>query len=324
MLQQVLKTIRERERFVLTSHARPDGDAIGSVLAARELVCAMGKQADIVMRDPVPVFYRDLPQAGLVKQAESVSGDYDAAIILECDGLPRTGLSGLDAPGRVLVNIDHHGSAKPFAHVNWTDAKACATAQMIFDLAKAAGVRVSAAMATCLYTALLSDTGGFRYQSTNEKTFALAQELVRAGADAAHISQHLFFNNPEAKMRLLGAALSSLKRKDDVAWMLVTQAQMKLAGAIDEDCEGLVNYALSIQGVEVALFFRELAGEKFRVSLRSKGAVNVARLAEHFGGGGHDVASGCSLDGPLSVACERIMEELARVRSAGGKIERTA
>jgi phosphoesterase RecJ-like protein len=165
-------------------------------------------------------------------------------------------------------------------------------------------------MATCLYAAVLTDTGSFCFEGTDDRTFALAQALVRAGADPARIAQNIYFANPEAKMRLLGEALANLKRSGNLIWMFVSRAQMTKTGARDEDCEGLVNYALGIAGIEVAIFFREMADGRYRVSLRSKGAVNVAAVAEQFGGGGHKCASGCSIDGPLSLASERIIERI--------------
>lgn len=308
MLVEVLKHIESRDRFLLTSHARPDGDAIGSVLACCQILRHMGKQAEVVMRDAVPVIYKPLPFADSILQAEGVNGRYDAAIILECDSIQRTRLSGLD--NHFLINIDHHASARPFANVNWIDPEACATAELVYRLAREAKVHITPEVATCLYTAVLTDTGSFAFSGTNERTFALARELVMAGADPVHIAQAVYFSNPASKMRLLGFALRNLHRQGCLAWMSVTQDEMERSEAIEEDCEGLVNYALSIEGVEVAVFFRELPDGRFRVSLRSKGALDVATVAEHFGGGGHRCASGCAVTGPLSMSVARIMGQL--------------
>jgi phosphoesterase RecJ-like protein len=308
MLTEVLKQIDQRHRFLLTSHARPDGDAIGSALACRQILRLMGKEADVVLHDGVPRIYQPLPFAETVVQAERVNGDYEAAIILECDSIQRTRLEGLE--GRFLISIDHHMSGKPFAHVNWIDPRAVATAEMVYRLAREAGVKISAEIATCLYTAVLTDTGSFMFEGTNEHTFELARELVLAGADPAHCARSVYFGHSTAKMRLLGAALSNLHREGALAWISVAQEQMLRCHAKEEDCEGLVNYALSMQGVEVALFFRELPDGRLRVSLRSKGKVDVAAVAEKFGGGGHQCASGCALDGPLPVAAARIINEL--------------
>ena len=310
-VSDVLGHIVAKDRFVVTSHARPDGDAVGSVLACCLVLRSMGKHADVVLSDSVPVLYRPLPMSESVIQAESVNGRFDAAIVLECDSIQRTRLLGLE--DRFLINIDHHLSGKPFAHVNWIDPNACATAELVYRLARAAGVAITPDIATCLYTAVLTDTGSFAYAGTNEHTLQLAKELVHFGADPVRIAQNVYFSSPTSKMRLLGSALSNLHREGALAWMFVSREELERAGALDEDAEGLVNYALGIAGVEVAVFFRELADQRFRVSLRSKGAVNVAGIAEDFGGGGHECASGCSVDGPLSVAAERVLAQL-RIR----------
>jgi phosphoesterase RecJ-like protein len=315
MIDEVLNQIGRRQKFVLTSHARPDGDAVGSVLACGQILRAMGKHADVFLSDGVPYIYKPLPFAETVVVAPSVPAEYEAAIILECDSVQRTRLHGLEK--HYLINIDHHSTARPFANVNWIDPSACATAEMIFRLAREAGVKISSDIATCLYTAVLTDTGSFCFNGTNERTFALAQELVRAGADPSGIAQNVYFSNPTSKMRLLGSALSNLHRDGELAWMYISREHMDRAEATDEDSEGLVNYALAIEGVEVALFFREQADGRFRVSLRSKGAINVASVAERFGGGGHECASGCAMEGPLSVAVERI---LMQFRLLDGKL----
>jgi len=308
MVQEVLKQIGQRDRFVLTSHARPDGDAVGSALACCQILHAMGKEAQVVLRDGVPRIYRSLPQADRVIQADQVNGNYQAAILLECDSIQRTRLSGLE--DRFLISIDHHLSGRPFAHVNWIDPQAVATAEMVYRLAREAGVRISAEIATCLYTAVLTDTGSFMFQGTNQRTFALARELVQAGADPSACARNVYFGHSTAKMRLLGAALSGLQQEGRLAWICVTQKQMQQYQAREEDCEGLVNYVLSIQDVEVAAFFRELPDGRYRVSLRSKGGLNVAAVAEQFGGGGHECASGCAVDGPLSAATELLLARL--------------
>lgn len=308
MVKEVLKHIGERNRFLLTSHARPDGDAVGSALACGQILRQMGKEAEVVLADGVPRIYQPLPFADRVVQAQKVNGNYEAAIILECDSVQRTRLEGLE--NRFLISIDHHLSGRPFANVNWIDPKAVATAELVYRLAREAGVTITPDIATCLYTAVLTDTGAFMFEGTNEHTFSLARELVMAGADPARCARNIYFAHSTAKMRLLGAALSNLHREGPLAWIWITREQMDRCEAREEDCEGLVNYALSIQDVEVAAFFRELPDKRYRVSLRSKGQLNVAAVAAQFGGGGHECASGLSLDGPLSVAVARVIAQL--------------
>jgi phosphoesterase RecJ-like protein len=307
MLDRVLQAIRERQRFVVTSHARPDGDAIGSALACGEILRRMGKQAEVVMHDGVPRIYQSLPFADRVVQASRVPAN-DAVVLMECDGVKRTLLQGLESC--FLISIDHHLSGRNFAHVNWIDPTAMATAELVYRMAMLSGVPIDPDIATCLYTALMTDTGSFMFEGTNECTFAMARELVLAGANPALCARHIYFGHSTAKLRLLGAALANLHREGSLAWIWVTQEQMQRCDAREEDCEGLVNYALSIGDVHVAIFFRELPDGRWRVSLRSKGQVNVSCVAEHFGGGGHKCASGCSLDGPLALVIARVVERL--------------
>ena len=312
MLGEVLKHIEQRNRFVLTSHARADGDAVGSTLACSEILRQLGKQSDVVLHGGVPRVYQSLPFAERIANAERVNGDYDAAILLECDSIQRTRLEGLE--NRFLINIDHHRSGRNFADVNWIDPQAVATAEMVYKLAKQAGVKITPDMATCLYTAVLTDTGAFMFEGVNQHTFELARELVLAGADPVRCARPIYFGHSTAKLRLLGLALSALQREGPLAWIWATQEQMERTGAKEEDCEGLVNYALSIGDVQVAVFFRELPDGRFRVSLRSKGKLDVATIAEQFGGGGHACASGCSVDGPLHAAVESV---LGKIRASG-------
>lgn len=307
-LGQVLQHIQARKYFLVTSHTRPDGDAVGSSLALAQILRKMGKAAEIVLGDSVPVIYKPLPHADTIVHSSRVNGKYDAAIILECDSVVRTRLQGLEE--HFLINIDHHATSKPFADVNWIDPSACAVAEMVFRLAQAAGVKITPEIATCLYTAVLTDTGSFSYSSTNAHTFDLAKRLVEHGADPARIAHNVYFSNPTSKMRLLGAALSGLHREGALAWMTVTRDDMDRTGALEEDCEGLVNYALGIAGIEVAAFFRETSDGRVRISLRSKGAVNVSEIADKFGGGGHECASGFSTPGPIATAEKNVLSEL--------------
>jgi len=307
-LAQVLQEIQQRRRFLVTSHARPDGDAIGSTLALAHILRKMGKSAEIVLGDPVPLLYHPLPGSETIVHSSQVNGDYDAVIILECDSVQRTRLRGLE--NLFLINIDHHASSRPFANINWIDPSAVATAELVFRLAQAAQVKITPEIATCLYTAVLTDTGAFCYAPTNACTFVLAKFLVEHGADPGKIAQSVYFSSPMSKMCLLGAALSRLERDGAITWMSVTRHDMERFGALDEDCEGLVNYALGIAGVEVAIFFREVAHERIRVSIRSKGAVNVAEIAQKFGGGGHECAGGFSTEGPVKEAASRVLAEL--------------
>jgi phosphoesterase RecJ-like protein len=309
-LGAVLKVVRRGQRFALGSHARPDGDAVGSMLACGMMLRQLGKEVDMVSADPVPLIYRGLPCASTIFQTTQLEGDYDAVILLECDGIQRSRLAGLE--GRFLVNIDHHVSGRAFGDVNWIDTDACAVAEMVYRLAKAAGAEVTPEIAACLYAAVLTDTGSFCYEGTDTHVFELARELVGRGADPAGIAREVYFSNPLSKMLLLGAALSNLRREGRLAWLWVTHEDMIHSGAAEEDCEGIVNYAIGIGGVEAAVLLRELPDHRVRLSLRSKGQLDVARIAASFGGGGHRHAGGCTVAGPLRVAIEDILNTMRR------------
>jgi bifunctional oligoribonuclease and PAP phosphatase NrnA len=312
-IAELLTLFRSQPRFLLTSHSRPDGDAIGSVLALAEVLDQLGCKTDILLADPVPSTYSALPNLHRIHHSLSAN-EIDPtgtvpAILLECDGIARTGLLGLE--DRTLVNIDHHASGRAFGSINWIDEHACAVAAMVYRIAVAAGVRITPSMATCLYAAILSDTGTFTYSSTTAHTFALAHDLAAHGADPSQIARDIYFSNPASKIRLLGLALSNLNCEGDIAWAWITAEDMDRIGAGAEDCEGVVNYLISIAGVESAVFLREVPDvSQFRLSIRSKGKLDVARIAEHFGGGGHRNASGCTLNGPLDVAISRILTQL--------------
>jgi bifunctional oligoribonuclease and PAP phosphatase NrnA len=307
-IRPIIDAIHDAQSILVTAHARPDGDAVGSVLACGMMLEQLGKQIEMAFSDRVPLIYRWLPCAQRIRHWQRVEGDFDLVILLECDGIERTRLKGLE--GRRLINIDHHTSGRNFAHLNWIDTDACAVAEQVFTLASTAGVRVTPEMATCLYMAVLTDTGSFCYEGTDAHTFSLAHELVRLGACPAPIAQDVYFSNPMSKMLLLGAALANLRRDGRVAWLWVTTSDMERSNAAEEDCEGIVNYAIGIAGVEVAVFLRELPDHRVRLSLRSKGVVNVAAVAESLGGGGHENASGCTLSGPLPAASDAILARL--------------
>lgn len=304
----ILQVLRQGQRFLVCSHSWPDGDAVGSMLAVGMLLEQMGKRVDLVTADRVPANCRTLPGVDAIRSAIRVHGLYDAVILLECDGLARAKLLGLE--DFFLINIDHHVSGLAFAHLNWIDPEATSVGELVYRLVKAAGATVTPQMATCLYATVLTDTAGFCFGAIQASTFALARDLALAGADPIRIAQDVCFSTSTAKMLLLGAALGNLKREGPLVWLWVTQDDMVRTSAVEEDCEGIVNFAVCISGVEAAAFLRELPEGRIRLSLRSKGKVNVAAIAERLGGGGHENLAGCSLEGPLNLAIGEILAEL--------------
>lgn len=297
MLSQVIELVERRSRFAITSHARPDGDSLGSSLGLYWLLRALGKDADVIMRDAVPAAYRELPGAGEIQVAPLIGGAYDAVFVIECSDISRPGLE--DLTEQFVVNIDHHSTTALFGRINWIDSTASAVGEMIYNLSKAIGVRVSKEIAECVYTALLTDTGSFHYSNTTERTFKIASELVRAGVKPARAAQNVFNSHPWSKLQLLGEVLATARHDETgrVAWMRQSLAMQERTGATEDDSNNFVNYPMSVGEVEAIAFLKEAEPEVYRVSLRSKGATNVARVAERFGGGGHRNAAGCTLYG---------------------------
>ncbi len=310
-ISALLELIRERNSFVISSHLRPDGDAIGSALGLMHLLEAMGKRATVCFVDPIPANFQFLDGK---ERVTSIFPKADAAIFLECDSIERSSIDRAEfeaSPPGLIINIDHHRSGREFADFNWIDPEAAAVGCMIYDLALAAKLPVTRSVAECLYAAILTDTGSFNYPSTSASTFAMAEHLVKSGANPNRIAADVYFSNPPSKVRLLGIALSNIQIDGAVSWSYVTVEEMERVGASVEDCEGVANHLIGIAGVEAAAFLRELPEQnQFRLSLRSRRALDVSVIAESFGGGGHRNASGCSMEGTLAEVTRRIVAQM--------------
>ena len=297
MLSQVVELIETRNRFGITSHIRPDGDSLGSSLGLFWLLRALDKDVEVIMRDPVPSPYLHLPGAEYVRVTHAIDRPYDAVFVIECSDVSRPGLKDLE--NQFVVNIDHHSTTALFGKINWIDSTASAVGEMIYNLCKATGVRVTKSIAECVYTALLTDTGSFHYSNTTERTFKVASELVRLGVRPAKTAEAVFASYPWGRITLLGEVLSTARRDATgrVACMRQTLDMHRRTHSSDEATDGFVNYPLTVGEVEAVALLRELEPGVYRTSLRSKGEVNVARVAGRFGGGGHRNAAGCTLHG---------------------------
>ncbi len=307
MLSQVVELIERNRRFAITSHARPDGDSLGSSLGLFWLLRALGKDSTVIMRDPVPQAYCKLPGATEIQVSNRAEEGYDAVFVIECSDITRPGLLDLDK--EFVVNIDHHSTTALFGQINWIDSTASAVGEMIYNLCKAVGVRVTREIAECVYTALITDTGSFHYSNTSDRTFKVASELVRAGVRPAKIAQSVFNSHPWSKLELLGEVLSTARRDASgrVAWMHQTLEMTRACNATEQDADNFVNYPLSVGEIEAVAFLKECAPGVYRTSLRSKGETNVARVAEKFGGGGHRNAAGCTITGEWKEAEAKII-----------------
>ena len=299
MLSQVVELVEKKDRFAITSHVRPDGDSLGSSLGLYWLLRALDKDVEVTMRDAAPHAYQQLPGAGAIRVTPAVDRPYDAVFVIECSDIDRPGL--IDLEKQFVVNIDHHSTTALFGAINWIDSTASAVGEMIYNLCKATGVRVTKEIAECVYTALLTDTGSFHYSNTTERTFKIASELIRTGVKPAKTAEAIFGSYQWPKIELLSLVLATAKRDDTghIAWMEQTLEMQEQTCASEEDADGFVNYPLSVSEVEAAALFKECSPGVYRTSLRSKGDVNVAKVAEQFGGGGHRNAAGCTLKGNL-------------------------
>lgn len=312
MLSQVVELIENKNTFGITTHIKPDGDGVGSSLGLCWLLRSLGKTAEVIVHGDVPPAYKSLPGADEIRDVKTVDSKYDAIFVIECSDLSRPGIAGLDS--EFTVNIDHHATSEHFGTINWIDSTASAVGEMIYNLCKAIGGRVTKEIAECVYMALVTDTGSFHFSNTTDRTLKVASELVKAGVKPAAISEAVYNNYPWSRVELMRQVMGTIKRHDDgrIASMRQTLEMRRIANAVDGDNNGFVNIPLAARDVLASIYMREIGGDKYRVSLRSKGDINVARVAEKFGGGGHANASGCSVEGDWD---EKEAEIVARLHS---------
>ncbi len=323
MLSQVVELIENKQSFAITTHVRPDGDGIGSSLGLYWLLRSLGKSAEVIVRDGIPAAYAQLPGANEIKQIAEVNGKYDAIFVIECSDLARPGIKGLE--NQFTVNIDHHATSEHFGTINWIDQTASAVGEMIYNLCKAIGGRITREIAECVYLALVTDTGSFHFPNTTDRTLKVASELVKVGVKPAQISEVVYNSYPWSRIELMRQVLATVERNENgaIAWMRQTLEMAESSEAVDGDNNGFVNIPLAAKEVEAVVYMREVQPNIYRVSLRSKGSINVARVAEKFGGGGHKNAAGCRVEGDWDVREKEILATLTNaVEKAHDGIEK--
>lgn len=313
MLQRISELIHNHRSFLLTAHERLDGDALGSELALYHLLTLMGKEATIYNQDRTPENYQFLPASERIVNALPGLDPFEVAIILDCGEVERVGEEGVRiASVPHLVNIDHHVFHKGISDIAMVDPQASSTGELIYRLAVHMGLALTREIAVCLYTAILTDTGGFRYGNTGRGALLAAADLVAAGADPQWISENVYESNSPAKIRLLSEVLPTLTIDEGgrVGSLIVTQQALAVAGALPEHTEGFVDLPRTIRGIVISLLYAELPDGRFKLSLRSKGNVNVERVARVFGGGGHVNAAGCRIEGELTDIRRRVIDAI--------------
>jgi phosphoesterase RecJ-like protein len=309
---RLVTAIRGGGRFVVSSHQRPDGDAIGSAVGMSLALRAMGKTADVVMDALPPHFLRPFPHVGEIQITREIADSYDGALIMECSALDRTGIAGLDRSP--VFNIDHHVGNTGYGAINWVDESAAACGEMVYTLVEGLGAPLTPEIATHVYLALLTDTGSFHFSHITPRSFEIARRCVEAGADPQWIARTHYDSSTLARVKLFGSVLNAMQldHSGRVALLTLTQETAAAAGGSFDDTDGIINFPLSVKDIQAVGFLKEAGPGEWRVSMRSKDAVDVGAIARSYGGGGHRNAAGCSASGELALLQQTFLNLLAK------------
>lgn len=311
-MKQIINHLTKSKRILIASHIQPDGDAIGASLALGLALEEVKKDIQIFNESGLPAVYHFLPSIHRIKRDPGDIAAYDTAIVIDCSDLQRIGAMA-EPVSRIptVINIDHHITNTRFGHYQYIDAKAAASAEIVFRLIRAMDLPVTTAMAYAIYTGIMSDTGSFRFSNTTSEAFKVCHEMLEYGADAHQVAHHIYETISLNRIKLLNMLLDTIELSDDgrLSIMTLTQNMLKVTGTQISDVNGLINYAKRIENVRVAALLYERASSKrqpgkmishFHVSLRSDGNINVALIASAFGGGGHPTAAGFDIHSSLT------------------------
>jgi bifunctional oligoribonuclease and PAP phosphatase NrnA len=313
---QISALLRGQNSFLVLTHYRPDGDAVGSQLALALLLKDLGKQVEAWNDDAVPAKFCFLPHSEIIQRPPAEAKDFDVVIAIDTSTWQRVG-TAVPRIGKKkhFINIDHHVSNEKFAAINWIVPNAPASGQIVYDLVKRGGFKLTRDIATCLFAAISTDTGSFSYANTTAESLRVAADLVDAGVNVGEVCRHVYESYPFARLQLLQKALADITLVDHkrIAYCWVTNEMFDASGAKREDTEGLIDYARSIDGVYVAVLLEELPEpKKVRISLRSKHPkIDVNSIARHFGGGGHHEAAGARITGKPREIEARVLQTIS-------------
>ena len=313
MFQRIKEILANGKEFMVTSHIDPDGDAIGSAFALSLALKKLGKETTVYLKDKVPYRYEFLPQpASLVHEIPAKR--FDAIFAVDCGDFFRIGdgYEKLKEKGPI-INIDHHETNEAFGFLNIIDQRASSTAEIIYAILKALDVRMDFDIAVNIYTAVLTDTGSFRYNSTNSKAFIICEEMTHFGVIPSYVAEKVYESHPKERFLLLCVALATLETYYDnrLAIMHITDEMFRQTGGSKEQSEGFVEFLKEMRGVEVAVVARQIGENRYKISMRSKGKIDVASLASRFGGGGHKNAAGCTIEGNADQVKKILIEAVA-------------
>lgn len=316
-LEALIEALQKAERILIASHVNPDGDSIGTLIGLGLALESLGKEVIMVNSDETPLMFKFLKGANRIHCPKEIESIPETVVLVDCTDLERVGteLAERLKEATVLINIDHHVSNNYFGHYNLVDANAAATAEIILRLLPLLEIEPDKDIATALYTGLVMDTGSFQYSNTTPAAHRSAAYLLEKDVDLDQVRNVLFETRTVSMLRLIGEALRLLQLTPDgkIAWVEITQEIMHQTGARDEHCEGIINYPRSVMGVEIAILFREITPGKIKVGLRSKRKVNVNQLAGFFGGGGHQRAAGCIIEGNMKEVVPKVLEEAQKL-----------
>ena len=311
-MKKIISHLKNSNHVIIASHKNPDGDAIGCLIAMGLALDALNKNITLYNESPIQSAYRFLPSVERIVRQIKGTNIYDTAIILDCADFQRIGeVSSVVSRIPVIINIDHHITNTGFGNLNLIDTSACATAEIIYNLLIEMSFPINnSAIATSIYTGILTDTGSFRFSNTNKSAFAICEKMVEAGVDPYNVARHVYGKYSLGRIKLMNMALESIEISNNgkMSMMIITKDMLDETGTLPEDANGFINYAKNIENVNVAALIHELSNGKgvpeksnhYHVSLRSDGTVDVAVIASSFGGGGHNRAAGFSTDSTLS------------------------
>ncbi|MDO8685017.1 MAG: bifunctional oligoribonuclease/PAP phosphatase NrnA [Armatimonadota bacterium] len=311
-LKKAAEIIARNQTFLIACHVRPDGDTLGSSLALAIALRRLGKKVTVLSVDGVPDTYSFLPGTADVLTDTPERG-FDVAILPDSDGPERVGDAlEIVKTAKLLLSIDHHGSHPPFGDAQLCDPSYASTGEIVLELFDQLGVALDKDIADCLMTAMVSDTGAFRFPNVTAKTFQNAARFTAVGASASQVAQLVYESKSFESTGLLGVVLASLEKDEtgEVVWGRVTLEDFRRTGASDSDTEGIINHIRAIKGAKVALLFKETADNAVVISLRSKDSIDVSKVAQVFGGGGHMAASGCTIQATLAESERIVIEEV--------------
>ncbi|MEK7712566.1 MAG: bifunctional oligoribonuclease/PAP phosphatase NrnA [Nitrospirota bacterium] len=306
--KELLHFLKKENNFVIAAHISPDGDALGSSIALSMALESLGKKTIVYDKDPVPEFYKFLP--GHEKFTSSLStfnSQLSPLILIDCNDAERAGIEKLQFASSAV--IDHHETARDFGDIKWIDPKSPATGLMIFYLIKELGVTVTKEIAANLYAAIAIDTGTFRYSNTTPAVLRVSAELIEAGADPSYIAENIYETWTDSRFRLLLKVLNTLEIYNDIAITHVTLEMFRETGAAIADTETFPGFPRKLRSIKISALFREIENNYYKISLRSKGSkINVAKIAEMFGGGGHSNAAGYKIRADFKAAKEALLK----------------